>query len=518
MITIRRALLSVSDKAGIVDLARALAEHGTELVSTGGTAKALREVGLAVTEVSELTGFPEMLDGRVKTLHPKIFASLLHRRDLPDHLKQVAEAGIQPIDLVAVNLYPFEKVVGLGCKPETAIENIDIGGPSLLRAAAKNGRDVVVLSDPGQYPQAIADLKANRGRISRGLAQQLAAAVFARTAAYDAIIHRYLSRESEPAAGFPPVLLFRLDKVGELRYGENPHQPAALYREEDFRDAPGRLVDAEKIQGKELSFNNYLDLEAAYRLVREFDQEAAVIVKHNNPCGVALGTDIAVAFRRARACDPVSAFGGIVALNRPVTEEAAREITTGFVECVIAPEYAPAALKQFQKKPAIRVLRLNWGRPAAGGLDLRPVGGGFLAQEPDASLYSELKVAGRREPTAAQLEDLKFAYTVAKHVKSNAIVLVRDGQTIGIGAGQMSRVDSARIAVSKAREFGFEIKEAAVASDAFFPFPDALEVTAEAGATSVIHPGGSKKDAEVLAAAEKHGMVMIMAGQRHFRH
>ncbi|MFH1903404.1 MAG: bifunctional phosphoribosylaminoimidazolecarboxamide formyltransferase/IMP cyclohydrolase [Candidatus Omnitrophota bacterium] len=518
MITIKRAILSVSDKTGILDLAKALVESGAEIISTGGTAKTLREAKIPVTEVSDVTAFPEMLDGRVKTLHPKIFAGILFRREVPEHRKEVEKEGVKPVDLVCVNLYPFEKVVAKKeTSLETAIENIDIGGPSLLRAAAKNSSDVVVLSDPNQYPAIINELKTKKGRVSKEIARQLGAAVFAKTSMYDAVISLYLNQEKETPA-FPARISLLLEKIADLRYGENPHQKAGLYREKSFRSEIGLLVDAEQLQGKELSYNNYLDLEAALSLVRELDPEAAVIVKHNNPCGVALGPDILTAFQKARACDPVSAFGGIVALNRPVAEDTAVEIITGFVECVIAPEYSEAALSAFKKKPDIRVLRLSWPKKEGGKFDFRKVGGGFLVQDVDATLFSELKIVSAKSPDAAQLEEMKFAYLVAKYTKSNAIILVKGGQTIGIGAGQMSRVDSARIAVSKAKDFGFDIAGAAVASDAFFPFSDALEIVAKEGAVSVIHPGGSKKDSDVLATAEKYGMIMVMAGQRHFRH
>jgi len=518
MIKIKRALLSVSDKTGIVDLGKVLVEFGTEIVSTGGTAKVLREAGVPVREVSEVTSFPEMLAGRVKTLHPKIFAGILYRRSLSKDSQEIANEGIKPIDLVAVNLYPFEKVVSQkDVDQQEAIENIDIGGPSLLRAAAKNSSDVVVLSDPSQYPLVIDTLRKNKGQIPKEMALELGRAVFAQTAIYDAVISLYLNKERK-VTEFPKKILLVLEKVAGLRYGENPHQKASLYREKGFWPQPsGLLTEAEKLQGKELSFNNYLDLEAAYGLAREFDQEAAVIVKHNNPCGVALGPNILTAFRKAKSCDPVSAFGGIVALNRPVDEETASEITTGFVECVLAPEYSKKALEVFHKKPDIRLLQVRWTK-SISGYDLRKISGGYLVQERDDSLFTELQVVSQQLPEVAQLEDLKFAFVVAKHTKSNAIVLAKDGQTIGIGAGQMSRLDSSRIAISKAKEFGFQIKGALAASDAFFPFPDALEVLAKEGVSGVIHPGGSKKDQEVLATADRYGMVMVLTGQRHFRH
>ncbi|MFH0796408.1 MAG: bifunctional phosphoribosylaminoimidazolecarboxamide formyltransferase/IMP cyclohydrolase [Candidatus Omnitrophota bacterium] len=517
MIKVKRALISVSDKTGVVDLAKTLSELKVEIISTGGTAKALQEAKIPVTEVSELTEFPEMLGGRVKTLHPKVFAGVLFRRNVSEDKKEMERQGIGPIDLVAVNLYPFEKVASTGCDLETAIENIDIGGPSLLRAAAKNSRDVVVLSDPAQYPRVIEELKTNQGKVSRELAKELGIAVFEKTSVYDAVISLYLNREKETAF-FPERLVFLLEKIGDLRYGENPHQKASFYREKSFRSQEGFLVNAGKVQGKELSFNNYLDLESALSLVREFEQDAAVVVKHNNPCGVALGPEISDAFRKAKSGDPVSAFGGIIALNRPVDEETARQITEGFVECVVAPEYSGGALSIFNRKSDIRVLRLPWSQKNKADRDVRKVSGGFLIQEADNSLFTGLKIMSTAQPSGTMLEDLKFAFTVAKHTKSNAIILVRNGQTIGIGAGQMSRLDSAKIAVAKAKEFGFEPKGAVAASDAFFPFPDALKVLADEGVIAVIQPGGSKKDEEILATAEKYGMVVVLTGQRHFRH
>ncbi len=517
MVRIRRALISVSDKTGVIDLAKTLSELKVEIISTGGTAKILKEAKIPVTEVSELTGFPEMLGGRVKTLHPRIFAGVLFRRNVSEDKKEMEREGIGPIDLVAVNLYPFEKVVSAGCDLETAIENIDIGGPSLLRAAAKNSRDVVVLSDPFQYPRVIEELKTRQGEVSRKLAQELGKAVFEKTSVYDAVISLYLNKEKE-TTDFPARLVFLLEKIGNLRYGENPHQKASFYREKSFRSQEGLLVKAEKLQGKELSFNNYLDLESALSLVREFEQDAAVVVKHNNPCGVALGPEISDAFRKAKSGDPVSAFGGIIALNRPVDEETARQITKGLVECIVAPEYSSGALLILNRKPDIRVLRLPWSSKKNGNRDVRKVSGGFLIQEADNSLFTELKIISTTQPSGTVLEDLKFSFTVAKHTKSNAIILVRNGQTIGIGAGQMSRLDSAKIAVSKAKEFGFEVKGSVAASDAFFPFPDALKVLADEGIIAVIHPGGSKKDEEILATAEKYGMVVVFTGQRHFRH
>lgn len=517
MIKIKRALVSVSDKTGLLNLVGVLDAHGVEIVSTGGTAAAIEKAGYKVTTVDQVTGFPEMLDGRVKTLHPRIFGGILFRRDKPEHAAQVEKAGIGAFDLVVVNLYPFERVVSGECDQATAIENIDIGGPSLLRAAAKNGQSVVVLSDPSQYAVFTRELETGRGAVSPAFAARAAAAVFERTAAYDLVISLYLGRDArrEP---FPPRHLSLLEKVSDLRYGENPHQEAALYRERCFPPRECSLVNAEKIQGKELSYNNYLDLDAALRLAREFESAAAVVVKHNNPCGVAVGPDIASAFTRAKATDPVSAFGGIIALNRPVDEETAGAVTADFAECLIAPEYSRGALEVLARKPNLRVLRLPWREQGGDGCLLRQVNGGFLRQEIDSTLYEELKISSARQPDPEILEDLKFAWTVAKHTRSNAIVVARAGQVLGVGAGQMSRLDSARLAVDKAAGFKHDIRGAVAASDAFFPFPDALEVLAGAGVAAVIHPGGSMRDDEVLAAAEKHGMVLVLSGQRHFLH
>lgn len=518
MITVKRALVSVSDKTGLVEFARALVARGVEIVSTGGTAAALKEANLPVTEVAAVTGFPEMLDGRVKTLHPRLFAGILFRRDHPGHRDQVKEADIPPVDMVVVNLYPFEQVVAGPCDRAKAVENIDIGGPSLLRAAAKNSDGVAVVSDPDQYQPLLAEMEREKGRVTPETARALAAAAFARTARYDQLIALYLDGDQAADDQRPRQLSLLLEKKTDLRYGENPHQQAALYRERSFRGEIGLLVDAEPLQGKELSYNNYLDLDAALQLVREFEREAAVVVKHNNPCGTAQGTSLLEAFRRARAGDPVSAFGGIIALNRPVDEETAREITIDFVECVIAPAYSREALKVFARRRDLRVLRLPWHGPRPGQRILRAVDGGFLCQDADTTLYEELRIAGGREPSPAQLDDLRFALAVAKHTRSNAIILAREGQTIGVGAGQMSRLDAARIAVAKAREFGFDLKGAVAASDAFFPFPDALEVLGREGIAAVIHPGGSKNDAQVTTAAEKLGLAVVLSGQRHFRH
>ncbi len=520
IVPIRRALLSVSDKEGLAALGQALAAAGTELLSTGGTARALREAGLAVREVSEHTGVPEMLDGRVKTLVPQIHGGILGRRDDPAHLAQMAEHGIAPIDLVVVNLYPFEATVAAGAGREDCVEDIDIGGPALIRAAAKNHGHVAVLTDPAQYGELIEALPGGTGLALR---RRLAGAAYARTAAYDAAIAAWFAREQ--GRQFPQRLAVSGTLRQTLRYGENPHQQAAFYASGTAR--PG-VATATQVQGKELSYNNLNDTDAAFEAVAEFDAPAVVIVKHANPCGVAEGASLAEAWDRALACDPVSAFGGIVALNRTLDEAAAERIAALFTEVIVAPDATDGARAILARKKALRLL-LTGGLPdpAAPGLLLRSVSGGFLAQSRDAGRVDRaaLTVATRRAPTEAELDDLVFAFRVCKHVKSNAIVYARGRATTGIGAGQMSRVDSARIAAWKGEEAGRAAGLAApptrgsvVASDAFFPFADGLEAAIAAGATAVIQPGGSKRDGEVIAAADAAGIAMVMTGMRHFRH
>ncbi len=511
---IRRALLSVSDKTGLLDLARALAAHGAELLSTGGTARALREAGIAVTEVSAHTGFPEILDGRVKTLVPQIHGGLLGRRDLPDHLAQMREHGIAPIDLVVVNLYPFEATVARGADEAACVENIDIGGPAMIRSAAKNHASVAVLTDPAQYAELTAQLA--EGGTTLALRRALAAAAYARTAAYDAAIAAWFARRQDQA--FPPRLTIAATLRQTLRYGENPHQNAAFYTTGAAR--PG-VATARQVQGKELSYNNLADTDAALECAAEFERPAIVIVKHANPCGVAEAETPLAAWHEALKCDPVSAFGGIVALNRTLDEAVARAIAAIFTEVIVAPDATEGARAVLAAKRNLRLL-LTGGLPdpAEPGLLLRSLAGGLLVQERDAGRIgpADLQVVTRRAPADAEIRSMLFAWRVCKHVKSNAIVYARDDATIGIGAGQMSRVDSARIAARKAQDAGLSTRGAVVASDAFFPFADGLQALVEAGATAVIQPGGSVRDAEVIAAADAAGMAMVFTGLRHFRH
>ncbi len=522
------ALLSVSDKTGVLDLARRLHARGVNLLSTGGTAKLLAEAGLPVTEVAEHTGFPEMLDGRVKTLHPKVHGGLLARRDLPAHMQAIAQHGIAPIDWLVVNLYPFEATVARpDCSLEEAIENIDIGGPAMVRSAAKNWQGVSVLTDPSQYEAVLAEFE-SAGSVSQATRFALSVAAFNRVAQYDAAISNHLSALSfDPATSqvraqpWPQQFNLNLIKLQDLRYGENPHQRAAFYR--DPQPAPGSLPLARQLQGKELSYNNIADADAAWECVRAFDTCACVIVKHANPCGAALGVDPEGAYRAAFATDPTSAFGGIIAFNREVDEAAARAVTGQFVEVLIAPAYSAQALALLAAKPNVRVLAIELppaSAPAAARLDAKRVNSGLLLQSADDELLDEtaLKVVTRRAPTDAEMADLHFAWKVAKFTKSNAIVFAGGGRTVGVGAGQMSRVDSTRIATIKAGNAGLQVAGSVVASDAFFPFRDGVDVLAQAGARAVIQPGGSMRDAEVIAAADEHGLAMVFTGMRHFRH
>jgi phosphoribosylaminoimidazolecarboxamide formyltransferase/IMP cyclohydrolase len=506
---VRRALLAVYDKSGVVELARGLVERGVALVSSGGTAATLREAGVPVTPVEEVTGFPEMLDGRVKTLHPKIHAGILADRRKPEHERQLAEAGIEPFDLVVVNLYPFRETVASGAGPEEVIEKIDIGGPSMVRAAAKNFASVGVVVRPERYPEILEAID-REGGLPLELRRRLAAEAFAHTAAYDAAVAGWFGAAD---AGLPGFVGLAYEKLEDLRYGENPHQRGALYAE---IAGPGPLGGAEVlVAGKEMSFNNWLDLDAAYALAAAFEEPAAVIVKHNNPCGAALGATLAEAYARAYESDTVSAFGGIVAFNREADEGAARAMADVFTEVVVAPAYTEGALAAFRQRKGLRVVRAPL--PAEGGLDVRPLAGGALVQDRDRVVErrEDMEVASAREPTEEEWRDLLFAWTVAMRVKSNAIVFARELATVGIGAGQMSRVDASWLAVRKA---GDRAKGAVMASDAFFPFPDAVEVAADAGVTAVIHPGGSIRDEDVLAAAEARGMAVVLTGRRHFRH
>jgi len=518
---VRRALLSVSDKTGLIEFARFLAGRGVALLSTGGSGKALADAGLPVQEVSDHTGFPEIMDGRVKTLHPKIHGGLLARRDKADHRAAMEVHGIAPIDLLVSNLYPFEATLAAGADEAACIENIDVGGPAMIRAAAKNHDFVAVVTAPGDYADVMGEMAAKDGAIGIEMRRRLAAAAFARTAAYDAAIAGWMNR-ARPLA---PRLVLAGERRQMLRYGENPHQEAAFYATADKR--PG-VATARQLQGKELSYNNLNDTDAAYELVAEFDRPAVVIVKHANPCGVALGPDLATAYRRALACDPVSAFGGIVAVNRTLDAATAAAIAELFAEVVIAPEIDLPARRLLAAKKNLRVLEAGaLPDPAAPGLSLKTLAGGFLAQSRDNGRVgrSDLKVVTKRAPGETEIADMLFAFAVAKHVKSNAIVYAKGEATVGIGAGQMSRVDSSRIAAWKAREAGERAglaeaptRGSAVASDAFFPFADGLLAAAEAGATAVIQPGGSVRDAEVIAAADEAGLAMAFTGMRHFRH
>jgi phosphoribosylaminoimidazolecarboxamide formyltransferase / IMP cyclohydrolase len=520
---VKRALLSVHDKTGLVPFAQALTARGVELISTGGTARTLAEAGLAVIDVAAVTGFPEMLDGRVKTLHPAIHGGLLARRDRADHLETIARHGIAPIDLLVSNLYPFAAIVARGASFEDCIENIDIGGPALIRGAAKNHDGVAVVTDPADYESVLADLVANNGASSAALRRRLTVLAFARTAAYDAAIAQWLAEQSGET--FPASLAVAGQLKQRLRYGENPHQQAALYIGGAPR--PG-VASAEQIQGKELSYNNLNDTDAAFEAVAEFEPPAVAIIKHANPCGVAVGASLAEAYEKALASDPISAYGGIVAVNRPLDGPTAERVAKLFAEVVIAPAIEPAARAVLAAKKALRVLVAGGvPDPAAAGVTLRSLAGGYLLQSRDNGRVraADLKTVTRRAPTAAELEDLLFAFRVAKHVKSNAIVYARNGATVGIGAGQMSRVDSSRIAAWKAAEAGkaagmaeSPARGSVVASDAFFPFADGLLAAVEAGATAVIQPGGSIRDDEVIAAADQAGIAMVFTGLRHFRH
>ena len=522
--SVERALLSVFDKTGIVEFARKLAALKVEILSTGGTAKLLRDEGVPVKDVSEFTGWPEMLGGRVKTLHPKVHGGLLYRRNHPEDLKQAKEHGIAPIDLVVVNLYPFEETAARAYLPaEELIENIDIGGPTMLRSAAKNFESVTVVSDPADYERVASELEANRDT-SLGLRLELARKVFATTSRYDGLITTNLERlsllddklEVQPKPVLPERVHIALRRKQELRYGENPHQAAALYT--PAGRAPEGLAAAKQLQGKELSYNNYVDLEAARSLVAEFERPAAVIIKHNNPCGAAEQKTLLDAYTKAFACDPLSAFGGVLAFNHIVDAVTAEAVAKLFVECIVAPGFADCAQEILAAKKNLRLLQLpQGGLDHDRGLQLKRIFGGVLVQQPDLGSLkgTELKVVTKRAPSDAEFTNLKFAWKVCKHVKSNAIVFAKDGATVGVGAGQMSRVDSVKIAVAKAQ---MSLHGTVVASDAFFPFPDGVEEAAKAGATAVIQPGGSVKDPDVIATADRLGLAMVFAGMRHFLH
>ena len=519
MIKIQRALISVSDKTGVLEFAQSLSGHGVEILSTGGTAKLLRDAGVAVTEVADYTGFPEMLDGRVKTLHPKIHAGILGRRDLPEHVAQMKTHGFSPIDLVVVNLYPFrETVARVNVTLAEAIENIDIGGPAMVRSAAKNYAGVAVVTDPQDYAVVAKELS-DEGGLSSATRFRLACKAFSHTAEYDGAISNYLTAldgAGKPGE-FPARLNVQFDQVQTLRYGENPHQQAAFYR--DLKPAPGTLANYRQLQGKELSYNNIADADAAWECVKSFSQTACVIIKHANPCGVAVADQPLEAYRRAFATDPTSAFGGIIAFNREVDAATAEAVTKPFLEVLIAPSYSAAALTVLKQKTNVRVLSVELAL-SHHRWDMKRVGGGLLLQSPDSALVEgrDLKIVSKQQPTPTQLDDMIFAFRVAKFVKSNAIVFCAEGRTLGIGAGQMSRVDSTRLASMKAQQAGLNLANSVAASDAFFPFRDGLDVIADAGAKAVIQPGGSMRDDEVIAAADEHGIVMALTGVRHFRH
>ncbi|HET6998892.1 MAG TPA: bifunctional phosphoribosylaminoimidazolecarboxamide formyltransferase/IMP cyclohydrolase [Solirubrobacterales bacterium] len=521
-IRVRRALISVSDKTGVADFAKGLAELGVEILSTGGTATALREAGLTVTDVSEFTGQEEILGGRVKTLHPRLHAALLARRDDPEHMATLEREGIEPIDIVCVNLYPFEQTVaGHDVAPEVAIENIDIGGPTMIRAAAKNHEGVAVVVKPESYDAVCAELEESGGEISASTRHWLANEAFAQTARYDAAISRWFSAEYED---FPEHLAIAYEKVLDLSYGENPHQRAALYSEAGARSHV--LSRVSKLHGKALSFNNVLDLDSARSLVDDFEEPACVIVKHNNPCGVAIGADALEAYLKALACDPLSAYGGVIAINRPVGRELAEELHKNFVEVLNAPGFEDGALEVLQQKESIRILCEEERRqPDPGERDLKRVHGGLLIQDRDGDPEPReiMEVVTETQPSEQQWRDLLFAWTVVRRVRSNAIVIAKGGATLGIGAGQMSRVDSVRLAVEKCRDARGEdaaglLAGSALASDAFFPFADGPELAIQAGTNSVIQPGGSKRDAEVIEACDSGGVAMVFTKHRHFRH
>jgi phosphoribosylaminoimidazolecarboxamide formyltransferase/IMP cyclohydrolase len=515
---VSRALLSVSDKTGVVDFAAGLVELGVEILSTGGTARLLRESGLKVRDVSEVTGFPEMLDGRVKTLHPKVHGGILAVRSNPEHRKEVAEHGIEFIDLVAVNLYPFEKTAAKpGVTIEELIENIDIGGPSMIRSAAKNFQDLTVVVDSADFSLVLGELRENGGSVSRETRARLARKAFATTAAYDGAISTTLQRWAEGAA-LPERLHLNYRKTLDLRYGENPHQRAALYVDPA---AGGRgLASARQLHGKELSFNNLVDLEAAWRLVGEFGEPTTVIVKHTNPCGVGSAATLAESYQRALDADPVSAYGSVIALNRPVDAETAEAMCKLFVEAVVAPGYEPAALERLGGKKNLRLLDMSMASGEEEGLQLKAIGGGLLVQSPDTlgACPQDWKCVTERQPTESEMRGLVFAWRVVKHVKSSAIVYAREGVLVGVGAGQMSRVDSVRLGAIKARELKHSLEGTVVASDAYFPFPDGVEESAQAGASAIVQPGGSVRDKEVIQAANRLGLAMMFTGVRHFRH
>ena len=536
---IKRALISLSDKTGAVDFATKLAEYGVEIISTGGTAKTLRDAGLKVTDVSEVTGFPEMMDGRVKTLHPKIHGAFLALRDNENHVASMEEHGIEAIDMVVVNLYPFEATIAKeGVSLEESVENIDIGGPAMIRSASKNWRDVAVVTDPRLYDELLDEMSSNDGALSLETRQRLAVLAYTRTASYDIAISSYLAgqlSDSELARiePFNPLqnlafiesdeiedsaddIVLHLAKVTDLRYGENPHQKAALYTSGES----GGIASAEQLHGKEMSFNNYVDAEAAWNLVNDLDERAVAIIKHTNPSGVGVGDTNEEAYRRALSTDPVSAFGGIVAFNRNVEASVAKSVIEVFSEVIVAPDFDEDAIEIFKSKKNLRVLRLTTNNDQRSTIEYKQISGGFLVQDADTYKISDsdLKVVTKRQPTEQELKAVLLAWSVCKHVKSNAIVLANDVQTIGVGSGQMNRVDSVRIAAMRAERFDLPVKGSALASDAFFPFRDNVDEAARMGVSAIIQPGGSVKDDESIAAADEHGLAMIFTGYRHFKH
>ena len=515
IVPIKRALLSVFDKTGMADFAKALAGLGVDLVSTGGTAKLIASTGAAVRDISDLTGFPEMMDGRVKTLHPKVHGGLLAVRDNPTHAASMAEHEIGAIDLVVVNLYPFEETIAKGASYDETIENIDIGGPAMIRSASKNWRSVAVVTDASAYGAIADELRENDGSLSLETRAKLAAAAYKRTSEYDAAITAYLSQadSGKDEDAFPASLTLDAKKAADLRYGENPHQKAALYTASN-----SGVANAEQLHGKEMSYNNYVDTDAAWSLVSDFSVPAAAIIKHTNPSGVGVGSSLAEAYKRALSTDPVSAFGGIVAFNRKVDAETAKLVIEIFSEVVVAPDFEPEALDVFRTKKNLRVLRVASSKPEA--TVVRQISGGYILQSADLHVIAEsdLQTVTKRKPTESEMRSLLLAWSVCKHVKSNAIVFTNEVQTLGVGAGQMNRVDSVRIAAARAERFDLELKGSAVASDAFFPFRDNVDEAARFGVSAIIQPGGSVKDAESIEAADEHGIAMVFTGIRHFRH
>jgi len=518
MSPIKRALVSVSDKTDIAEFAKQLHQRGVEILSTGGTAELMKKNDVPVTLISDYTGFPEMMDGRIKTLHPKVHGGILGRRDVPAHMEAMQQHAIQPIDMVVINLYPFEATIAKeGCTLADAIENIDIGGPAMVRSASKNYNDVAIVVNPVDYELVLTEMDAHDGAVTLKTRQRLSRDAFAMTARYDSMIAEYLSGQIGEASKFPPSYETRLNKVQDLRYGENPHQAAALYKE--AQPLKTDAVQAEQLQGKELSFNNYIDMNAAWECALEFEESTAVIIKHTNPCGTASGKDQTAVFIQARETDPVSAFGGVLGFNQIVTLTTAEEIVKNFCEVIIAPGYEKAALELFAKKKNVRVMQMPAidNRAGRSRMDIKRIGGGLLLQDADEMTLDpdKLKVVSKAQVDDATLAELKFAWKVAKHVKSNAIVYARGTETVGIGAGQMSRVDSARLAIEKANK---EVKGCVMASDAFFPFRDSIDAAAERGIRAIIQPGGSIRDEEVIQAADEHKIAMVFTGIRHFKH